>query len=190
MKELVFLKLGGSLITDKTRPRTPRPESLARLAGEIADGFHVHPLHTPRYLREVLLPAIQLGAARAGRSRDDIKIAASPFVVSGAQDDPFVRAQIAFYASTPSYKPVMALHGWEQFAERLSGHAARGEWGEMPALISDEMLATFAVVAPAEELRAALEQRYSGLADRLTPYMPFTPGERDAFWGALLKQPG
>ena len=163
---------------------------LAGLAGEVADGFHVHPLHTPRYLKEVLLPAIQLGAGRAGRSRDEIKIAATPFVISGAQDDPFVRAQIAFYASTPSYKPVMALHGWEEVAERLSGHAARGEWGEMPPLISDEMLATFAVVAPAEELRAVLEERYAGLADRVTPYIPFTPGERDAFWGALLNQSG
>lgn len=163
---------------------------LARLAGEIADGFHVHPLHTPRYLREVLLPAIEQGATVAGRSRQDLKIAASPFVVTGDQEDLFVRSQIAFYASTPSYKPVMALHGWQEVAERLSGLAARGEWGDMPALISDEMLSTFAVVAPTEDVRAALEERYTGLADRLTPYMPFIPGKRDAFWGALLKQAG
>ena len=130
---------------------------LARLAGEIADGFHVHPLHTPRYLREVLLPAIEQGATGAGRSRQDLKIAASPFVVTGDQEDLFVRSQIAFYASTPSYKPVMALHSWQEVAERLSGLAARGEWGEMPALLSDEMLSTVAVVAPTEDVRAALE---------------------------------
>jgi probable F420-dependent oxidoreductase len=161
---------------------------LARLAGEAADGFHVHPLHTPRYLKEVLLPAIELGAAKAGRSRAEVKITASPFVVTAPGEDPFVRSQIAFYASTPSYRPVMALHGWEQVAERLSGHASRGEWGEMPALIDDGMLATFAVVVPAEELAAALAERYAGLADRLMLYLPFKPGERDDLWRALLKR--
>jgi hypothetical protein len=99
-----------------------------------------------------------------------------------------VRSQIAFYASTPSYRPVMALHGWEQVAELLSRHASRGEWGEMPALIDDGMLATFAVVAPVEELGAALAERYTGLADRLMVYIPFNPGERDDLWRALLKR--
>ena len=161
---------------------------LARLAGEAADGFHVHPLHTPRYLKEVLLPAVEQGAAKTGRARSDVKITVSPFVVAGADEDLFVRSQIAFYASTPSYRPVMALHGWEQVAERLSGHASRGEWGQMPALIDDEMLATFAVVAPVEDLAAALEDRYAGLVDRLMPYIPFQPGEGETLWRALLKR--
>jgi len=161
---------------------------LARLAGEAAEGFHVHPLHTPRYLKNVLLPAIEEGVAKAGRSQGDVKVTVSPFVVTGPEEDLFVRSQIAFYASTPSYRPVMALHGWEQVAEQLSGHASRGEWSQMPALIDDEMLATFAVVAPAEELAAALAERYAGLADRLMPYIPFQPGEREAMWRALLKR--
>jgi probable F420-dependent oxidoreductase len=161
---------------------------LARLAGEAADGFHVHPLHTPRYLKDILLPAIEQGAVKAGRSRTDIKITVSPFVVMGPEEELFVRSQIAFYASTPSYRPVMALHGWEQVAELLSRHASRGEWGEMPALIDDGMLATFAVVAPVEELGAALAERYAGLADRLMVYIPFNPGERDDLWRALLKR--
>ncbi len=116
---------------------------LARLAGEAADGFLVHPFHTPRYLNEVLLPAIQQGAEKAGRSRSAIKISTTAFAVTSPEEDLFVRSQVAFYASTPSYRPVMALHGWEEIAERLSGHAARGEWGEMPGLVSDEMLAAF-----------------------------------------------
>jgi probable F420-dependent oxidoreductase len=161
---------------------------LAGLAGEAADGFHVHPLHTPRYLKDILLPAIEQGAVKAGRSRTDIKITVSPFVVMGPEEELFVRSQIAFYASTPSYRPVMALHGWEQVAELLSRHASRGEWGEMPALIDDGMLATFAVVAPVEELGAALAERYAGLADRLMVYIPFNPGERDDLWRALLKR--
>lgn len=161
---------------------------LAQLAGEVADGFHVHPLHTALYLREVLLPAIKQGAAKAGRSRGEIRVTVTAFAITNPVDELFVRSQIAFYASTPSYRPVMALHGWEEVAERLSGHAARSEWSEMPALIDDEMLRTFAVIAPAGNLPAALEERYAGLADRLALYIPFTPGERDAFWKMLVTQ--
>lgn len=159
---------------------------LARLAGETADGFQVHPFHTPRYLGEVLLPAISQGAEQAGRSRAAIKVAVTAFVVTNPEEDLFVRMQIAFYASTPSYRPVMALHGWESTAEQLSGLAARGEWAEMPGLISAEMLETFAVVAAENDLPAALLQRYGSLADRLTLYLPFTPGEKDEFWRGLV----
>jgi len=83
---------------------------------------------------------------------------------------------------------VMALHGWERVAEQLSGLAARGQWDEMPALIDEEMLASFAVEVPPPDLPAALAERYHGLADRLGLYMPFMPGERDAFWRDLLKK--
>ncbi|MCK5315824.1 MAG: TIGR03617 family F420-dependent LLM class oxidoreductase, partial [Anaerolineales bacterium] len=76
---------------------------LAHLAGEVADGFHVHPLHTPRYLSEVLLPAINRGATEAGRPSGEIKISTTAFVVTSPEEELFVRAQIAFYASTPSY---------------------------------------------------------------------------------------
>ena len=160
---------------------------LAGLAGEAADGFHVHPFHTPRYVREVLIPAIEQGAAKSARSRSDVTIAVNAFVVTSREEDAFVRQQISFYASTPSYRPVMALHGWDSVAEQLSGLAAHGEWGEMAALIDDEMLATFAVVGTPASLATALSERYQGIADRLALYMPFVPGERDAFWRALLE---
>jgi probable F420-dependent oxidoreductase len=160
---------------------------LARLAGESADGFVVHPFHTPRYLKEVVLPAIQQGAEKAGRSRAEVKVSVTAFAVSHPEEELFVRAQLAFYASTPSYRPVMALHGWGEIAERLSGLASRGEWGEMPALISPELLGTFAVVVPEADLPAALLERYQGYADRLGLYIPFKPAERDGFWKALIK---
>ena len=152
------------------------------MAGEAADGFTVHPFHTPRYLEEVLLPAIEKGAQKAGRKRSEVKISVSAFIASDSQDSEFARQQIAFYASTPSYRPVMALHGWEAQAEQLSALASRGRWAEMPALIGDDMLGTFATLAPREELMTALIARYTGLADRLSVYIPFIPGERDEFW--------
>jgi len=161
---------------------------LARLAGEAADGFVVHPFHSVEYLRQLLLPAIGQGAEKAGRERSQIKVSVTAFVVTSPEEDLFVRSQIAFYASTPSYRPVMALHGWDATAERLSTLAAQGEWGEMPALIDPGMLATFAVVASEKDLPGALVARYRGLADRLGLYLPFVPGERDTLWSSLLGQ--
>lgn len=160
---------------------------LARLAGESAQGFHAHPFHTPRYLREVILPAIEQGATKAGRSRTDIAVTTSAFVVTSPEEEYFVRAQIAFYASTPSYRPVMALHGWEEIAQQLSSLAAKGQWPDMADLISDEILNACAVICPAADLPAALRERYLGLVDRLGLYIPFTPGERDDFWKHLLQ---
>lgn len=160
---------------------------LARLAGEICQGFHVHPFHTPHYLASVLLPAIEAGAAKAGRSREDIKVSVTAFVVTSPEEEFFVRSQVAFYASTPSYRPVMALHGWEAEAEKLSDLSRHGQWAEMPSIITDEMLNTFAVVAAPQELGPALKERYQVLADRLSLYLPFTPGDKDEFWRAFLK---
>lgn len=159
---------------------------LARLAGEIADGFHVHPLHSKRYLEEVLLPAIAEGAAKAGRDPAAIQVFAPAFVVTTPEDDLFVRAQIAFYASTPSYRKVLAVHGWQEVGQQLSGLVARGSWGEMTALIDDEILNTFAVVAKTANLADALVNKYEGLVDRLGLYLPFVPGEREDLWRAFL----
>jgi hypothetical protein len=80
----------------------------------------------------------------------------------------------------------MALHGWVATAQELSSLAGRKNWGEMPGLITDEMLATFAVIASPGELPDALNERYRGLADHLGLYLPFTPGERDDFWRSLI----
>lgn len=160
---------------------------LARLAGEVCDGFLAHPFHSPGYLREVMLPAIEKGAAKTGRTRQDVALSVTVFAATTPEDIGFARAQIAFYASTPSYRRVMRFHGWEDVAEKLSAHAARGEWAEMPMLITDEMLAAFVTQAEsAAALAEALKSRYEGIADRLTLYTPFVPGEKDAFWSDLL----
>ncbi len=165
---------------------------LCRLAGETADGFHAHPYHSERYLREVVRPAIDAGARDAGRDPKCVRLAASAFIVSDTGEGEFARSQIAFYASTPSYRPVMAHHGWGETADQLAGLSRRGAWDEMGACITDEMLETFAVVAEPGSLAGAIRRRYAGLADRLTPYLPYIPGTRDDFWrdlAAELKAP-
>ncbi len=107
------------------------------------------------------------------------------FVATSPEEQAFARSQVAFYASTPSYRPVMALYGWSDAAERLSAHAARGEWSEMPALVTDEMLREFCLITDEEHLARELKKRYEGIADRLGLYLPFTPGEREGRWTTL-----
>jgi alkanesulfonate monooxygenase SsuD/methylene tetrahydromethanopterin reductase-like flavin-dependent oxidoreductase (luciferase family) len=141
----------------------------------------VHPFHSP-LSEEVILPAIEQGASHNGRSRASLSVSVAAFTASTPEEMNLARAQIAFYASTPSYRPVMAMHGWSAAAERLSAHASRGEWAEMPALVTDDMLHEFATVASEDQLAAALKQRYEGIADRLTLYTQFVPGEKDEWW--------
>jgi len=160
---------------------------MAQLTGEVADGFLVHPFHSPGYLKEVILPGIEKGADKAGRDKKSISISVTAFTISDFSQREFVRQQIAFYASTPSYRPVMALHGWEKTAEGLSAFAARGKWEDMPGLITDEMLEIFATIAASDELPEALRDRYDGIADRLSLYSPFAPDEGYAFWKNFVK---
>ena len=160
---------------------------LAKLAGELCEGFHAHPFNSPRYMNEVILPAIEEGLQKEGRKRKDITISMTPFVATSPEEEGFARMQIAFYASTPSYKSVMDLHGWGETAEKLSGFAAKGEWAEMPMLITDEMLNEFCLMTTQENLANDLKKRYAGIADRLTLYTPFVPGEKDDWWRKLAK---
>jgi probable F420-dependent oxidoreductase len=160
---------------------------LPKLAGELCEGFHVHPLNSPRYLHEVILPAIETGAEKVGRSRQDLEVTVSTFVATTRDEQEAARRQISFYASTPSYRPVMALYGWSDVAGQLSMHAARGEWSLMPALVRDEMLAEFCTIAASPaDLAGALKARYSGIADRIVPYRAFVAEKEDAFWKALI----
>lgn len=168
-------------------------EALCQLAGELANGFHVHPFHTPRYLREVILPNITAGAESVGRTRADVATNCAVFVVTGDTDEEIenakfqIKSQIAFYASTPSYRAVLDLHGWGDLEDKLNPMSKRGEWLEMAASISDEMLNEFAVVAPPSELAARVKERYDGLLDRVGYYFPFVPGERDTLWHDAIR---
>ncbi len=150
--------------------------ALARLAGRTADGFQVHPFHTARYLADVLEPALATGESE----RDDVRTERIVPVFLAPTDDPVVldavRARVAFYASTPSYRAVLAVHDRERVGERLSRLAATGRWSEMPGLIDGELLSLVAVVAPSEALPEALAERVAGHADRVLPLLPFEPG--------------
>jgi len=161
---------------------------MCRLGGELCEGFHVHPLHTERYLREVVLPNIEQGLAKAGRRRRDIELSSSIFVIP--TDDPKeaarygaeVRQQISFYASTPPYRPVFELEGWGDVADQLKSAAAAGRWNEMPTLITDEMLDRLALRGAWSELPEKILRKYTGLLDRVSYYFPIISGENEDGW--------
>ena len=148
---------------------------MSRLAGEVCDGYHVHPFHTVRYLREVTLPAMREGAVAAGRSPDQVEMASSVMVATGRDESEIeearlrVRQQIAFYASTPAYRRVLDAHDWD-FGPALARLARMGRWQRMADLIPDEVVAEVAVEAPVDRLGSAVRARYEGLLDRVGCY--------------------
>jgi len=149
---------------------------LARLAGRLADGFHVHPFHTARYLELVLEPALGAGGERRPAELPRRRAERIVPVFLAPTDEPAVlaavRRQVAFYASTPSYRAVLAAHDRERVGEQLSRLAATGRWAEMAALVDDELLGLVAVVAPADGLADALAARVAGHAERVAPLLP------------------
>ncbi len=163
-------------------------EKLCHLAGELCQGFHVHPFHSARYIREMILPNIEKGAQQVGRTRAEIQLSSAIFVATNEAEKEMARAQISFYASTPTYRPVLEIHGWGETGEQLSAMAARGKWAEMPAQITDEILNEVAVVVNHEEqLVPRIQERYAGLLDRITFYTPIEPEQDIERWKKLVK---
>ena len=152
---------------------------MTEVAGEVADGMLVHGFTTERYLREVTLPAIERGLERGGRSRSDFQLSYPAFVVTGTNDeemtraDEAVRRQIAFYGSTPAYRGVLEAHGWGDLQTGLNSLSKQGKWEEMGRMIDDQVLEAFAVVAEPRHLAGRLRDRFSGVVDRLSFYMPY-----------------
>jgi probable F420-dependent oxidoreductase len=167
---------------------------MCRMAGEVCDGLHVHPLHTAKYLREFVHPTVEEGLRLSGRSRQDFSYATASFVVVGdterdrALNAEAVKQQIAFYASTRTYEPVLATHGWEGIQPELHQKSLQGDWKGMTRLITDEMLDTIAVSGTYESIGAKLRERYTGLLDCVTLYQPYETSADESRLAALVKQ--
>jgi probable F420-dependent oxidoreductase len=160
---------------------------MARLAGEICDGIRLHPFLSPKYLREVIIPAVRAGAARAGRTLENFGLAGAGFVITGRTESDLapqreaVRRQLAFYASTRTYRPVMEVHGWGETVDRLHRLSLQGKWAEMAQLITDEMLETYATIGTYDEIAGRLRERYGGLVTSVAVNLPLeTPADREA----------
>ena len=155
-----------------------------RLAGEVADGVHVHTFSTPEYLAGVALPALEEGLERSGRTRADVKLVASLLTCVG--DDPLVeravRRQIAFYGSTAAYRGVLDVHGLGELAAGFKQAVLAGDSDAMVAAVPDAAVEAFAVVAPSWDVAAAeIHRRFDGILDRVSIYaLGGTAGSADA----------
>ncbi|GHH49922.1 TIGR03617 family F420-dependent LLM class oxidoreductase [Lentzea cavernae] len=144
-------------------------ERMTEVAGEVADGFLCHNFTTERYLREVTLPALERGRAKAGKTLEGFEISGPVFAATNDAEVADVKRQIAFYGSTPAYKPVLELHGWGALHEELHRMSRRQQWAEMSELITDEVLAAFCVLGSPETVTAALLDRYGDVVTRISP---------------------
>lgn len=173
----VFLAAVGPLMTTVT--------------GRVANGWFVHPFTTESYLREVSMPALTNGLDESGRNRSDIEISLPVYVIAGDDDTEIadrsmaVKKQLAFYGSTPAYRPVLDHHGWGDAHTELNQLSKRGEWNAMADLIDDTMLDTFAIVGAYDEIAPKIVDRYGSLVDRLSFHAHFATTNPEP-WAATI----
>jgi probable F420-dependent oxidoreductase len=147
--------------------------AMMRLAGRVGNGVRLHGFSTRAYQEQVALPQLSIGLGRTGRPRERFEVCGGGFVATGPTEDAaraqaeWVRYRVAFYASTPSYWPVLAVHGWEDLGRELHQMTRDGRWKEMGAKITDEVLYTFAVCAPFRNLKTTVAERFEGLSDSI-----------------------
>jgi probable F420-dependent oxidoreductase len=147
---------------------------MTEVAGEVADGFFVHPFGTRESLRQLTLPALARGLARSGRSLEAIETSAQLMICSGTSDEEIARIrqstkqQIAFYGSTPAYRPILEVHGWGELERDLNRMSKEGKWTEMTGLVSDEILEAVAVCAPMKDVAKKIRERCDGKIDRVS----------------------
>jgi probable F420-dependent oxidoreductase len=151
---------------------------MCQVAGEVAEGIRAHPVCTPRYIAEVMLPAAKRGAAKTGRDFSRFAIAAMPLIATAPDRNGLqarvrdVRARIAFYASTPTYLIAFESQGYGEVARSLQTYSRAQRWEEMPDFISDEMLDHYAVIGTHDEIAQKLRDRFSAVASHLDFAIP------------------
>lgn len=165
-------------------------EAMLRVAGEVADGVRLHPLCSRLYLEQVCLPRIADGMRRGGGSRAQFDVHGGGFVATGAdaatvrQAMDWVRQRVAFYGSTRTYMPILALHGIEDLGLKLHGLSVQGRWNEMAAEVPDDVVRLFAACGTFGEIAAAIEGRFGGVADSID--LRFPPGTSEGVQRELL----
>jgi probable F420-dependent oxidoreductase len=156
---------------------------MTEVAAEVGDGYFMHPFNTEKSMDELSLAAIKRGLDKSGKDRADYCVAAQVMTATGLDEQSLeaaiasARNQIAFYASTPAYLPVLECHGWEGMQAEANRLTREGNWAELASLVDDDMLHTFAVVGSPAEVATQIAERYKGKADRISPvvYQPDLP---------------
>ncbi len=168
---------------------------MLRMAGEVADGVHVHPIGEPGYLHRHVLPNVARGAQEVGRSLDDVSIIVPVNVIVGDSEEEreadrqVMRSMLSFYGSTPNYAFIWDEAGYEGTTERIRERQKQSDLAGMAAQITDDHLGTFCTEATWDGLAQALVDKYGDTADRIVLYNAMMgPSERIERFGEVAKQ--
>ena len=171
---------------------------MLRMAGEVADGVHIHPLNTPTYLRETVLPNLEAGAARFGRRVEDLEIIVPAFLVVGDTDverarwREMARMQVAFYGSTPNYAFVFEQLDREGTTDLIRGRQRAGDIPGMAAVIDDDLLDNFVTEGTWDDIADTIVAKYGGIATRVVSYFTGSNivGDLETLerWGQLARR--
>lgn len=148
---------------------------LTRAAAEVADGLLVMPFSSARFLAEATMPAVRAGLAAAGRPPGDFTVVPE-VIVSAGEDHRAVRRLLAFYGSTPAYRPVLELHGWGDLQPELNALSKQGRWSEMGALIGDDVLHTLAACGTPKEIADHIRARMAAAGESADTVCLYQPG--------------
>ena len=141
---------------------------MTEVAGEVGDGFMVHPFTTEKFMRETTMPALERGCERAGRTLADLEVALPLMTATNEAERNAIRPRLAFYGSTPAYKVVLDAHGWGDLQPELNRLSKTGDWGTMSSLITDEMVDAFAICGSTDELGPLVRKRWGDLVQRVS----------------------
>ena len=144
---------------------------LTKATAQHADGLLVMPFGNKKFLHEVTMTAVDEGLAAGGRTRADLAIVPE-IIVSVGEDHTATRQLLAFYGSTPAYRPVLDIHGWGDLQPELNALSKQGRWSEMGALIDDDVLHTIAACGTPAQVAAHIRDRVDGISDRICIYQP------------------
>lgn len=165
---------------------------MTEVAAEVADGILLHPFTTPEYINAVTMPAIERGLQKSGRRREDFHIVGAPFLVTGDAEEAFktavhaARGQLAFYGSTPPYKPVLDSVGYGELQPELLRMSQTNRWAEMAGLIDDGLLEKLALVGDPADIQKKLTERYAGIFDSCTAMVFMDEGYEEGYFDTQL----
>tara|TARA_B100000579_G_scaffold235225_1_gene192877 strand:- start:5056 stop:6129 length:1074 start_codon:yes stop_codon:yes gene_type:complete len=152
--------------------------NMCAVVGEVADGIRLHPVCSPKYIEEVMIPAVAKGSARSGRNPHQVDWCMKPLVATAPDDASLaevaesVRARVGFYLATPAYKAAFEVHGWEDKVDHAASLSREQRWDEIPELVDDDMFHTIATIGTYDEIASLLNARFGRLIDRIEFSIP------------------
>lgn len=168
--------------------------NMCGVVGEVADGIRLHPVCSPKYIEEVMVPAVARGAARSQRNADDIDWCMKPLIATAPDESSLdqvaesVRARVGFYLATPAYKAAFEVHGWGDQVDQAASLSREQRWDEIPALVGDDMFYTIATVGTYDRIASLLNERFGSLIDRVEFSIPVNNVDDASLLTSMLKE--